>query len=412
MADTNYSLNAGTGIPTKDSVALTKVSNTPTDNDKWKAKAFNPSKYNIEQMHYPVDLQDGSYDGNMVVFYINVLDASKFKPNSRGGYYNADELDTPRLRMMMEGIPATAEGLAVASTVGSAIKGAGYGALAGASQGAIDYNDKKIGGLWNFTKSTFKASAYGAAAGLGSAATSAIGLGAAASIAGSTSRETKRLRSAIALHMPNNLNIRYSTNWDTTDTAGIAMAGAMGDNLGAIKALKDTDLRGTSEDSGKTGNTIGSIIASMGLSQNSAAAGATSAYTGLAANPRKEMVFKGVDFRTFQFDYKFFPKSEAESILVENIINAFKFHMQPEYKDANSFLYLYPSEFDIAYYSGENENLHIHRHTSCVLTDMQINYTPNGNFTVFANGMPTQIDITLTFKELALMSKEMIVKGL
>lgn len=410
MADTNYSLNAGTGIPTKDSVALTKASNTPTDNDKWKAKAFNPSKYNIEQMHYPVDLQDGSYDGNMVVFYINVLDASKFKSNSRGGYYNADELDTPRLRMMMEGIPDTAEGLAVASTVGSAIKGAGYGALAGASQGVIDYAEK---GLSNFFGQTFKKAVYGAGAGVGSAAPAAIGLGAAASIAGSTSRETKRLRSAIALHMPNNLNIRYSTNWDTTETAGLAMAGAVGENIaGTIKALQDADLRGTTEAAGKTSDTGKAIIASLGLSQNSAATNATSAYTGLAANPRKEMVFKGVDFRTFQFDYKFFPKSEAESILVENIINAFKFHMQPEYKDANSFLYLYPSEFDIAYYSGENENLHIHRHTSCVLTDMQINYTPNGNFTVFANGMPTQIDITLTFKELALMSKEMIVKGL
>jgi len=39
---------------------------------------------------------------------------------------------------------------------------------------------------------------------------------------------------------------------------------------------------------------------------------------------------------------------------------------------------------------------------------MNVNYTPNGNFSVFANGMPTQINMTLEFKELQLASKETI----
>jgi hypothetical protein len=137
-----------------------------------------------------------------------------------------------------------------------------------------------------------------------------------------------------------------------------------------------------------------------------------SAATGLAANPKKEQVFKGVDFRTFSFDYQFFPRSEPEAANVLNIIKQFKYHMHPEFKDANNFLYIYPSEFDISYYQNGEENMNIHRHTSCVLQEMTVNYTPNGAFTTFPNGMPTQINVTLGFRELALLTKDKVEDGL
>ena len=86
--------------------------------------------------------------------------------------------------------------------------------------------------------------------------------------------------------------------------------------------------------------------------------------------------------------------------------------MHPEYKDSNNFLFLYPSEFDIEYYHGGEENLNIHRHTSCVLTELNVNYTPNGNFSTFVGGRPTQINVSMTFKELTILTKELIQQGL
>ena len=86
--------------------------------------------------------------------------------------------------------------------------------------------------------------------------------------------------------------------------------------------------------------------------------------------------------------------------------------MHPEFKDANNFLYIYPSEFDISYYQNGEENPNLHRHTSCVLQEMNVNYTPNGTFTTFPNGMPTQINVTLGFRELALLTKDKIKDGL
>jgi hypothetical protein len=123
-------------------------------------------------------------------------------------------------------------------------------------------------------------------------------------------------------------------------------------------------------------------------------------------------VFSGVDFRTFQVEYNFFPRSATEAENVQRIIKQFKYHMHPEFKDSNNFLYVYPSEFDIFYYQNGKENLNIHRHTSCVLTELSINYTPNGAFTTFENGMPTQINVQMSFRELSLLTKDKIEDGL
>ena len=43
---------------------------------------------------------------------------------------------------------------------------------------------------------------------------------------------------------------------------------------------------------------------------------------------------------------------------------------------------------------------------------VSVNYTPNGQFNTFENGMPTQINITLQFKELALLTKDKVKEGL
>ena len=42
---------------------------------------------------------------------------------------------------------------------------------------------------------------------------------------------------------------------------------------------------------------------------------------------------------------------------------------------------------------------------------MTVNYTPNGQFSVFKDGMPTQINISMGFRELMLLSKETVAGG-
>jgi hypothetical protein len=342
---------------------------------------YTNDKYDITSLSYPADLQSPEYGGNMVVLYINVATASKFLPPPNQTY-DMKDLDIPRDRGLLIGRPI--------SNINSAISGA---------------LNTAMGGLFAGVLGGFASIATGATA-IGGAAAWVAG-----DIAGTTTREQKRLKTAIALHMPNTLNIRYATSWSEEDTGTTEALSQIGeDAIGLLKSLKDVKLSNMIPESTKNaGSTLGNNAGSIAASEALQKMGTISARTGLAGNPKREMVFKGVDFRTFSFDYNFFPRDEKEAEHVYNIIYQLKFHMLPEYKnDTNNFLYVYPSEFDISYFSGNGLNQYIHRHPSCVLTELSVNYTPNGNFTTFANGMPTQIAITMSFKELTSPTKEAI----
>lgn len=343
------------------------------------ATAFEDKTYSWNNYQYPIDLMSDErlYGGNYVIFYINVSEDSKLYKDNKQQF--VDDATQQQLRRQRgEAVGAQLDEKAV--TTGGGI----YGAATGAGAQAIGVSGKK-------------APLVGAA----------VGVAAAQLIASETSnfsRKQKRMKTAIALHAPVDVQIKYGVSWAEEDTATAAAifsgAGEAAEALGTM-FKGDTDLKGLGK----------SALINAALSNTGQVGGYVSALTGMAANPKKEQLFKGVDFRTFTFTYQFFPRSEQEAQNVRNIIKEFKYHMHPEFKDAYNFIYLYPSEFDIYYYQNGRENLNIHRHTSCVLTDLSINYAPQGTFTTFDDGMPTQINVTLTFKELALLTKDHIADG-
>ncbi len=337
-------------------------------------------KYSVKGLSYPQDLMDNPrYGNNRVIFYINTsVDSRIFKSGSEVATVTGVQRD---LRGQLVGQKVSTAQAAVATGAVGAVKGAIGGSIVG---------DKGVAG----------AAVGGVVAGTGTAL-----------IAGSAnnaevppgqekeptfSRPQKRLNAAIALYIPNQISARYSASWSEEETAGFSAAakgaGEVARGLkGNAKGVAGEVLTALALDKGQFGKEMGVAA-------------------GLASNPKKEQAFKGIDFRTFSFEYNFAPQSPDEAQNVLNIIRAFKYHMHPEFKSENAFLYIYPSEFDITYYKGNTENLNIHRHTSCVLTEVSVNYSPNGVFSTFDNGMPTQITLSLTFKELQTLSKETIEK--
>jgi hypothetical protein len=342
---------------------------------------YRDNKYDVSTHSYPSDLMGSeAYGGNYAIFYINVNIDSKLLSENGGGAQITDDVNFTRERGPLIASNLGGIGLVGGAVAGTALKGVVAGALASGGS-------RLVGAIKGGTVA---------------AAPGAIGLGAAASLAGSTNRQQKRLKSAIALHIPNQLNIRYGVQYSEEDTSTAVMAPLLGGAaVKAIMGFSGGELLGTVKE--------GAAALGLAFGPN---AGTVSAATGLAFNPRKEQVFKGVDFRTFQIEYQFFPRSSTESRNILNIIKMFKLHMHPEFKDTNKFLYIYPSEFDITYYSNGTENTSIHRHTSCVLTEMTVNYTPNSQFTAFPDGTPTQINMQLTFRELAQLDKQMVAGGM
>lgn len=358
-------------------------------------KKFNKEKYTVEGYQYPSDLMgtttDNSgntqwtYGGNYVIFYINVNNESKMLENPDAGVQVVDVDESERVKKGLVGREYTQNAL-----IGTAL-GVGAGAAAASSL-------------------------FGVSTGLttAGAVTAAVGGGAVlSSTKNSTfSRPQKRLKTTIAMHVPNQLSIRYGAGWSEEETFGIQAIMEGGEAL--VRAAENAGKALTDKNKSVKDAVLGEVKGVAPIVANKAlqASGGLSALTGLAPNPMKEQAFKGVDFRTFTMEYQFAPRDIIESNNVNAIIQAFKYHMHPEYKDSNNFLFLYPSEFDIEYYYDGEENMNIHRHTSCVLTEMNVNYTPNGTFSTFAGGRPTQINLSLTFKELTILTKELIAQGL
>lgn len=365
--------DAGSATETPANTPLNLMPPTSRSGNVGSASTYQ-NKYKTKTYQYPSDLLSnrGIYGDNYVVFYVNVPSDSRL---IKEGKVTTTDQDTTSLRGAVASAGYTATNVKVAA--GAAIAG--------------------LGAAFNIPGSGTGKVAMGAAFG-----------GVAGTLAnketpkGTPLRQQRRILESITLYTPNSLTTRYGMNYDVQDLLGMAAIANVGEDIAKFKNGNGTAMNAAGG--------LGSALAA-GILQTPQVGGFMSAATGLAGNPKKEQVFQNVDFRTFSFQYTFAPRNAKESEEVQNIIKTFKLHMHPEYKDANGYLFLYPSEFDIYFYQGNEENMNLPRVTSCVLQEMSVNYTPNNQYTTFGDGASTQIDVTLIFRELAILTKAEIEDG-
>ena len=165
-------------------------------------------------------------------------------------------------------------------------------------------------------------------------------------------------------------------------------------------------LKAGSETAAALGATMAKLPGAFGATDLGAALSASSKTT---LNAFKEVIFEAVDFRTFAFKYKFLPKNKKESDSIKRIIDLFKFHMHPEMSGSKLF-YIYPSEFQITYFFKGQQNKYFHSFRPCVLESMEVNYGGE-QFSSFRDGQPSEVNMSLVFKETEILTKELIGAG-
>lgn len=154
----------------------------------------------------------------------------------------------------------------------------------------------------------------------------------------------------------------------------------------------------------------GEAVVAMATS-NPKVGGIVSKMTGTTANTRKELLFQDIPFREFSFKYQLMARSPEEMQSIESIIRVFKYHAHPELSK-NEYLYRYPAQFDIVHYFGDKVNPHMPRHTTCVLTKIDVDYGGGQQYmSVHYDGSPVSIQLTLAFKEIAVLTKDSIAQG-
>ena len=121
--------------------------------------------------------------------------------------------------------------------------------------------------------------------------------------------------------------------------------------------------------------------------------------TGEIFNPNMELLFNGPTLRAFKFQFKMMPRNRDESDQVKRIIRTFKKNMAPKTSQSRLFLNT-PNIFELRYRQGESDHKFLHKFKQCVLQDLAVNYTGEGNYATYDDGTPISMVMDLTFKEL------------
>lgn len=144
--------------------------------------------------------------------------------------------------------------------------------------------------------------------------------------------------------------------------------------------------------------------------------GGIQAKVGFVENPKNESLFKGVNRKTFNMSFTFAPRTEEESHIAVNIIEAFRFHMLPELSLTTTFL-LTPNEFEVTLLTLDLDSGQFVRNPAlpnpgrCFLINTDVNYSPNPKSAFFRNGVPCQMNLTLQFAQAFIMNKQLVLGG-
>ena len=215
-----------------------------------------------------------------------------------------------------------------------------------------------------------------------------------------TGATAEHIRGTCTLPIPGGIADSNSVNWgEQTMSAAQAATGAL-----ATAALSDKPgeaLSGVQE--GLTKNTEG-IKKALKSEIVKAATGTDSAQylartDGVVMNPNMELLFGGPQLRSFGFTFKFSPRNAKEAKTLVSIIRFFKKGMAPQKQDAGLFLKA-PYTWMIQYLHKGREHMYLNKFKECALQSFNVNYTPDGNYSTYRDGVMTAYELTMSFGEL------------
>ena len=231
----------------------------------------------------------------------------------------------------------------------------------------------------------------------------------------------------IELPIPQEINDSNSVTWGedkvnalelaALSVASSAMGGGIGEMAGAaVEALNSgVNIPGLGPDtqdavraaiSGKALNVLGSQVSAESVIARS---------TGQILNNNLELLFQGVNLRSFPFSITFSPRSPKESKVVKSIIKSLKMSMAPKAgefnENAQGIFLKSPDVFQLDYLRDGRNHPFLNSFKLAALTGMTVNYTNAGTYSSYEDGTPVNIRMNLTFKELNPIYHEDYLQG-
>ncbi len=230
-----------------------------------------------------------------------------------------------------------------------------------------------------------------------------------------------RTKYMIELPIPQDITDSNSVTWGedrinvlelaALNVAQTAMAGNIGEGVVQSAEAAVTALNTGVEIPGLTSDTQAAVRAALSgaaigaLGSNVSARSVISRSTGQILNNNLELLFQGVNLRSFPFSITFSPRGPEESKVVKDIIRSLKMSMSPKAGEfdgsgAQGIFLKSPDVFQLRYMKDDVDHPFLNAFKLCALTGMSVNYTNAGTYTTYEDGTPVNIRMNLTFKEL------------
>jgi len=157
-----------------------------------------------------------------------------------------------------------------------------------------------------------------------------------------------------------------------------------------------------------TQNAIRNAISGAAINQlggNVSLSSIISRTTGQVLNSNLELLFGGVNLRSFPFSITFTPRYYEEMMEVKQIIRQLKSSMNAKGKtmsagSASGAFLKSPDVFSLRYLHNGQDHPFLNQFKMCALTGMSVNYTNAGTYASYGDGSPVSIRLNMTFKEL------------
>jgi hypothetical protein len=237
---------------------------------------------------------------------------------------------------------------------------------------------------------------------------------------------------SIYLHMPNNISLNEEAGWGGESLGVVGNMSKNAFKTGDTGSLQ-TAIGGTVGSAGNilaaaAGGIVGKLLSKipginamggglLGMIGGEVIQKGGQAAFSVASNPYMEMMFSGIGFRSFKFDFIFRARNKKEIKEVGDIIKMFRQHSRPTWVGGTtlgkSFMN-YPQEFHIQFLTDTSgsyaPNLHLPYLKPAVCTAVETNFTPDNIWSAYKDGAPVAITLGLTFSEMELVMAEDVAR--
>lgn len=210
---------------------------------------------------------------------------------------------------------------------------------------------------------------------------------------------------SVALPMPLELPYQDSANWSDDNTAltDLALAGA----------AQIPKVLGGSGSKSIVGGLLDAVSAQSAIS---AARKVGQRSLGIAIQPRKEMYYDGPVFREFTFSWDLSPKNQSESEKIQKMVNVIRLHSYPDRLGGENGTFGFevwklPSTYKIKFKLGGSDNTKIPKIKPCVATSINFNPNKEGQWKSFEDGSPMSMNLSITFKEIEVITQKDVKEG-